>query len=107
MVRGILPGADDVQRMSLALSAARTSTTPVIPYRGIAAYDIDINDAEGSQLGLLPAAGNRARRLETAIDALVDRFGAGVVQRAGDLGRDRGVGVAANLDFLHERDAEP
>ena len=53
-----------------------------------------------TQLDLLPAAGDRERRLETAIDALVGRFGSGVVQRAGDLRRDRGVGVAANLDFL-------
>jgi hypothetical protein len=28
------------------------------------------------------------------------------VQRAGDLARDRGVGVSANLDFLHERDED-
>jgi DNA polymerase IV len=78
------------------------------PFRlvGLAVYDVDAADANGPQLDLLPAAGNRARRLETAIDALVDRFGTGVVQRAGDLERDRGVGVAANLDFLHERERE-
>jgi DNA polymerase IV len=78
------------------------------PFRlvGVAVYDIDSADAGGPQLDLLPAAGDRARRLETAIDALVSRFGTGVVQRAGDLGRDRGVGVAANLDFLHERDRD-
>jgi len=74
------------------------------PFRlvGLAVYDLEITNAERPQLDLLPAAGNRERRLETAIDALVGRFGAGVVQRAGDLSRDRGVGVAANLDFLHE-----
>jgi DNA polymerase-4 len=78
------------------------------PFRlvGLAVYDIEAADANGTQLDLLPAAGNRARRLETTIDALVSRFGTGVVQRAGDLGRDRGVGVAANLDFLHEREGE-
>jgi nucleotidyltransferase/DNA polymerase involved in DNA repair len=78
------------------------------PFRlvGLAVYDLDVDNANGPQLDLLPAAGNRARRLETAIDALVSRFGTGVVQRAGDLGRDRGVGVAANLDFLHERERE-
>ena len=78
------------------------------PFRlvGLAVYDIDLADAKVPQLDLLPAAGNRARRLETAIDALIGRFGSGVVQRAGDLDRDRGVGVAANLDFLHERESE-
>jgi hypothetical protein len=38
------------------------------------------------------------------VDAIAARFGRGVVQRAGDLARDRGVGVAANLDFLHDRE---
>jgi DNA polymerase-4 len=78
------------------------------PFRlvGLAVYDVDAAEADAEQLDLLPAAGNRARRLETAIDALVDRFGSGVVQRAADLGRDRGVGVAANLDFLHEHDED-
>ena len=74
------------------------------PFRlvGLAAYDLDA--PAGPQLDLLPAAGARNRRLETAIDALADRFGRGVVQRAGDLKRDRGVGVGANLDFLHDDD---
>ena len=72
------------------------------PFRlvGLAAYELGA--ASAPQLDLLPAAGDRERRLETAIDALVGRFGSGVVQRAGDLHRDRGVGVAANLDFLHD-----
>jgi DNA polymerase-4 len=78
------------------------------PFRlvGLAAYDLRAADAVDAQLDLLPEAGNRERRLETAIDALVDRFGRGVVQRAGDLRRDRGVGVAANLDFLHEQERD-
>jgi DNA polymerase-4 len=78
------------------------------PFRlvGLAAYDLRTAITPESQLALLPATGNRERRLETAIDALVDRFGRGVVQRAGDLGRDRGVGVAANLDFLHETERD-
>ena len=73
------------------------------PFRlvGLAAYDIDV-DGSAAQLDLVPTAGRRERRLETAVDALVDRFGSGVVKRAGDLNRDRGVGVSANLDFLHE-----
>jgi DNA polymerase-4 len=76
------------------------------PFRlvGLAAYDIDAADGSGAQLDLVPGAGRRSRRLEAAVDALVDRFGSGVVKRAGDLGRDRGVGVSANLDFLHEQE---
>ena len=78
------------------------------PFRlvGLAVYDIDVATEEGAQLDLLPIAGHRERRLETAIDDLVSRFGKGVVQRAGDLNRDRGVGVAANLDFLQQRDGD-
>jgi len=72
------------------------------PFRlvGLAAYELDVEGATGAQLELLPAAGGRARRLEAAIDALVGKFGAGVVQRAADLDRDRGVGGTTNLDFL-------
>jgi DNA polymerase-4 len=78
------------------------------PFRlvGLAAYDLRAAGSVGAQLDLLPEAGNRERRLETAIDALVDRFGRGIVQRAGDLRRDRAVGVAANLDFLRERERD-
>jgi DNA polymerase-4 len=76
------------------------------PFRlvGLAAYDLVASATADAQLDLVPIAGGRERRLETAVDALVDRFGSGVVRRAGDLSRDRGVGTAANLDFLHERD---
>jgi DNA polymerase-4 len=76
------------------------------PFRlvGLAAYDLVADEALGAQLGLLPDGGERKRRLETALDAVAERFGRGVVQRAGDLGRDGGVGVAANLDCLHDGD---
>ncbi|HEX7236655.1 MAG TPA: DNA polymerase IV [Gammaproteobacteria bacterium] len=76
------------------------------PFRlvGLAVYDLVAAQAPAAQLELLPNAGNRQRRLETAMDSLAARFGRGAVQRAGDLARDRGVGVAANLDFLHDRD---
>jgi DNA polymerase-4 len=76
------------------------------PFRlvGLAALDLVPAHAAQPQLALLPPADNRERRLETAIEALADRFGRGAVQRAGDLRRDRGVGVAANLDFLDERE---
>jgi DNA polymerase-4 len=78
------------------------------PFRlvGLAAYDLVAAEALAAQLGLLPETGERKRRLETALDALAERFGRGVVQRAGDLGRDGGVGVAANLDFLHDRESD-
>lgn len=78
------------------------------PFRlvGLTAYDLSAAEAPLGQLDLLPEAGSRERRLETAIDALVERFGRGVVQRAGDLRRDGGVGVSANLDFLHQRDSD-
>jgi DNA polymerase-4 len=78
------------------------------PFRlvGLAAYDLRAAATLAAQLELLPQGGDRTRRLETALDALVDRFGRGVVQRAGDLTRDRGVGVAANLDFLHDRERD-
>jgi DNA polymerase-4 len=78
------------------------------PFRlvGLAAYDLRAAATLAPQIELLPEGGDRTRRLETALDALVDRFGRGVVQRAGDISRDRGVGVAANLDFLHERERE-
>ena len=52
---------------------------------GLAADDLDAGEVSGAQLELVPAAGKRERRLETAIDSLVDRFGSGVVKRAGDL----------------------
>jgi DNA polymerase-4 len=78
------------------------------PFRlvGLTAYDLRPADEVDAQLDLLPETEVRERRLETAIDALVDRFGRGVVQRAGDLRRDHGVGVAANLDFLHEQERD-
>lgn len=71
------------------------------PFRlvGMAAYDLsDANDE--AQLGLPLDAANRDRRLETTLDRIAARFGAGAVQRAGMLVGDRGVGVGANLDFL-------
>jgi DNA polymerase-4 len=77
------------------------------PFRlvGLSAYDL-VAQEPAAQLELLPQGDNRERRLETAVDAIAARFGRGLVQRAGDLARDRGVGVAANLDFLHDGDAD-
>jgi DNA polymerase-4 len=70
------------------------------PFRlvGLAAYDLI--DGADAQLGLPLDGATRARRLETALDRLAERYGAGIVQRAGELRGDRGVGFGANLDFL-------
>jgi DNA polymerase IV len=107
--QGMLDDATDVAAVLFTRAKALLSEVDDPgPFRlvGLAAYDLDGATAAAPQLSLLPAAGNRARRLETAIDALVGRFGTGVVQRAGDLTRDRGVGVSANLDFLQDRESE-
>jgi DNA polymerase-4 len=76
------------------------------PFRlvGLGAFDLAKRAAD-VQLSLLPSAGVRDRRLETTLDALVDKYGAGVVQRGGDLYGDRGVGPPSNLDFLDADDA--
>jgi len=70
------------------------------PFRlvGLGAFHLD-SPVDQSQLAL-PIVDGRARRLETTIDGVRERFGTGAVQRASELLEDRGVGVAANLDFL-------
>jgi DNA polymerase-4 len=70
------------------------------PFRlvGLGAYGLD-SPVDQSQLAL-PIVDGRARRLETTIDGVRERFGTSAVQRASELLEDRGVGVAANLDFL-------
>ncbi len=75
------------------------------PFRlvGLATFDLADVSAE-AQLSLLPAAGARDRGLETTIDALERRYGAGVVQRGGELFGDRGVGIPTHLDFLDDGD---
>jgi DNA polymerase IV len=76
------------------------------PFRlvGLGGYDLT-GEGDDSQLalGLEVGRAGRARRLETALDRLAARFGAGTVQRASDLVADRGVGVASNLDFLDDK----
>jgi DNA polymerase-4 len=76
------------------------------PFRlvGMAAYDLDW-DAETRQLDLFHDA--RPRDLETTIDDLIEKFGAGVVVRAKDLGASGTVHKdGVNLDFLDYRDGE-
>lgn len=83
------------------------------PFRlvGIAAYDLE-RAGEAPQGDLFAAApraapGNpRQRDLETAIDALTARFGAGVLRRADDLAKPGRTNISPNLDFLDDADAE-
>jgi DNA polymerase-4 len=72
------------------------------PFRlvGMAAYDLE-QEADAAQPDLF-ASGARRRKLEVAVDALSQRFGAGIVRHADDLSRRPR--VAANLDFLDEGD---
>jgi len=105
--QGVLGDASDVAAVLFARAAQLLREVGESgPFRlvGLAAYDLAAPEPTGAPLDLLPAAGTRNRRLETAIDALVDRYGRGVVHRAGDLKRDRGIGAGANLDFLHDGD---
>jgi DNA polymerase IV len=73
------------------------------PFRlvGMAAYDlVGIDDA--MQLDLFGTLA-RQRRLEVAIDELVERFGTNVVHRANDLNKPAGMRLAPTLDFLDDR----
>jgi DNA polymerase-4 len=103
-----LPAGTDV---AAELFAAAADLTRHIgdrgPFRlvGLAAYDL-IDVCANAQLGLPLEAGSRARRLETTLDRLAARYGAGIVHRGGELLHDRGVGIAANLDFLAAEDLD-
>ena len=74
------------------------------PFRlvGMAAYEL-VEEEDKSQLDLFNS-GARRRKLETAVDALTQRFGAGVLRRADDMKRKPKIGV--NLDFLDEDEDE-
>jgi DNA polymerase-4 len=71
------------------------------PYRlvGVAAFALARRD-ELTQLDLLAPAAARADRLEAALDAVDERFGAGAVQRARERMRPVVVEGATDLDFL-------
>jgi DNA polymerase-4 len=77
------------------------------PFRlvGLATYELG-RRSERAQLGLAIGGAARTRDLETTLDRLAERFGSGAVQRATDLIADRGLGLAANLDFLEDSDKE-
>ena len=100
--RALAGATDTAAELFTAAAALLAEFGDPGPFRlvGLAAYDLTGYDE--AQLGLPLDAGNRARRLETALDRLAERYGAGIVQRAGELIGDRGVGFGANLDFLAE-----
>ena len=67
---------------------------------GLAAFDLASRDGV-RQLELGAASETKARRLETAVDAIAERFGSGIVKRAAALVSDEGVGSSlGTLDFL-------
>jgi hypothetical protein len=66
----------------------------------MAAYEL-VEREDKSQLDLF-ANSARRRKLETAVDALTQRFGPGVLRRADDMNRKPKIGV--NLDFLDEEE---
>ena len=74
------------------------------PYRlvGIAAFELASRD-EATQLDLLAPTAARSDRLEAALDAVEERFGAGVVQRARERMQPAVVEGATDLDFLREK----
>src|SRR5262249_3186784 len=70
-------------------AAARTLLDEIIaagPFRlvGLAAYEL-VGAERKEQIGLAIDGAARTRALETALDSVADRFGAGAVQRAADL----------------------
>lgn len=70
------------------------------PFRliGLAAYDL-VASEQSRQLRL--AMGDaRQQRLEATLDEIDERFGSGMVHRAGDLLRQTGIEPEVNLDFL-------
>jgi len=97
----VLPKPTDVSGELYAASVPLLDSIDLRgPFRlvGLGAFDLD-SPLESAQIAL-PIVDGRARRLETTIDGVRERFGTGAVQRASELLEDRGVGVAANLDFL-------
>jgi DNA polymerase-4 len=74
------------------------------PFRlvGLAAYDLERVDVP-VQLGLFDGS-DRQRRLEAAIDAVLERFGDGAVRRARDVTGALVSAATPTLDFVEEDD---
>jgi DNA polymerase-4 len=76
------------------------------PFRlvGMAAYDLT-GTGDLMQHDLFSAF-TRQRRLEVAIDELIERFGTDIVHRANDLSNSTSATLASTLDFLDDRTAD-
>jgi DNA polymerase IV len=72
------------------------------PFRlvGLAAYDLE-RAGVPQQLGLF-GGGERQRRLEAVVDAVIDRFGHGAVRRARDVTGALVSATAPTLDFVDD-----
>ncbi len=71
---------------------------------GLAAFDLGPRNGV-RQLELGAESETKARRLETTVDAIAERFGSDIVKRAAALVSDQGVGSSlGNLDFLDADD---
>jgi DNA polymerase-4 len=105
--QGALPAETDVGADLYALAEQLLKDLVVAetgPFRlvGLACYGLTSRSTAGGQLDLGDERRARTRRLETTIDRLAERFGAGIVKRAGELSANLGVGPTANLDFLSD-----
>lgn len=76
------------------------------PFRliGMVAYDL-AGTGDVSQLELFGTL-SRQRRLEVAVDGLVEKFGADIVHRAHDFGNSTSATLAHTLDFLDDQNLE-
>jgi len=72
------------------------------PFRlvGMAAFDLELH-AGAAQLDLF-AGGERRRRLESAMDAVAERFGEGAMRRARDVTGAVVINSAPTLDFVDD-----
>jgi len=76
-------------------------TTQAFRLVGMAAYDLRHAD-DPQQLGLLGDY-DKNHKLEKTVDNVIEKFGANVIGRAGDLNRKRTVAdVTPNLDFIDD-----
>jgi DNA polymerase IV len=96
--RRIVPTDNGRDLLTLAMSLLDEFSHPG-PFRlvGLTAFDLDRLAATG-QRDLF--ADHRRQRLETALDAVADRFGDGAVRRARDMTASVVTGRAPTLDFV-------
>src|SRR5690606_9407893 len=87
--------AEDLYRVAVGLLPSFGQPLPQVRLVGIAAFDL--MPAEPPAQQTLLGGPSRARDLEVAMDEVAQRFGKGVLSRASDLIRDRGVGQGVDL----------